>query len=292
MNPSYKKETAGLIGCAALWLLMIAAPALALELPQQSLVPGGVALVQLGNSATSAPAASVEGSPAMVVREKGQWLAVVGIPLSAPLGLHILNVREPDGTARELSYSVASKQYEEQKLTVAPSKVDLSANDLARYQSEAQRLRAALATFSAQLPSSLMLLPPASGIRTSSFGLRRVFNGEGRNPHSGMDIAVPSGTAVLAAADGRVVDSGDYFFNGNSVLVEHGQGLVTMYCHLSQIGVTIGEQVHRGQQIGLSGATGRVTGPHLHFGVALNRAFVDPALFLPPVPVASPSSPP
>jgi murein DD-endopeptidase MepM/ murein hydrolase activator NlpD len=203
-----------------------------------------------------------------------------------------VNIRDADGTARDVSYSVGPKQYAEQQLTVPPSKVDLSAKDLARYQSEAQRLHAALATFSAQLPKSLLLLAPASGIRSSSFGSRRVFNGEGRNPHSGMDIAVPSGTPVLAAADGRVVDTGEYFFNGNSVLLEHGQGLVTMYCHLSQIGVMIGEHVHRGQQIGLSGATGRVTGPHLHFGVALNRAFVDPALFLTPEPAASPASPP
>jgi murein DD-endopeptidase MepM/ murein hydrolase activator NlpD len=263
-----------------------------MELPQQSLVPGGVALLQLGSSGEKPPAANAEGAPVMVVRDHGEWLAVLGIPLSATLGEHTVNVRDADGSARDLSYSVGPKQYAEQQLTVPPSKVDLSAKDLARYQRETQRLHAALATFSARLPRTLLLLPPASGIRTSSFGLRRVFNGQGRNPHSGMDIAVPSGTPVLAAADGRVVDTGNYFFNGNSVLVEHGQGLVTMYCHLSQIGVMIGEHVHSGQQLGLSGATGRVTGPHLHFGVALNRAFVDPALFLTPEPAASPASPP
>jgi murein DD-endopeptidase MepM/ murein hydrolase activator NlpD len=276
----------------ALGLLALAASAVAMELPTQSLVPGGVALLRLANSGDKAPAVNVEGSPAMVLPDHGTWLAIVGIPLSATLGEHTVNVVDADGTAHELSYSVGPKQYAEQQLTVPPSKVDLSAKDLARYQTEQQRLHAALATFSMQLPKSLLLLPPASGIRTSSFGLRRVFNGESRAPHSGMDIAVPSGTPVQVAADGRVVDTGDYFFNGNSVLVDHGQGLVTMYCHLSLIGVKVGEHVHRGQQIGLSGATGRVTGPHLHFGVALNRAFVDPALFLPPEPAASPSSPP
>jgi murein DD-endopeptidase MepM/ murein hydrolase activator NlpD len=218
-----------------------------------------------------------------VLRTPDGWVAVVGIPLDAEPGPQAASLQPPGNEEpRRLEFSIVAKRYDEQRLTVANRRhVDPSKEDLDRIAGERTRIDTALGTYTAERQPALVLEAPVAGRRSSSFGLRRYFNGQPRNPHSGMDIAAATGTPVRSPAPGRVVEAGDFFFNGNTVFVDHGQGLVTMYCHLSRIDVTPGDEVAAGSILGLVGATGRVTGPHLHWGVAINRALVDPALFLP-----------
>lgn len=254
--------------------------ALAVELPQQRRVPGGVAVLALGASA-QAPKVSYNGAPVLVIGDAAEWTAVVGVALGAkPGAAAVLVERSATSLPQRQSFAIEPATYAEQRLKVAPGKVDLTKDDLARYERERVHLAGVSATFSDAVPATLKMLQPTPGPRSSSFGLRRIFNGQARNPHSGMDIAAATGTPVVAPAAGRVIDTGDYFFNGNTVWLDHGGGLLTMVCHLEAILVKPGDVVAAGDRIATVGATGRATGPHLHWSVSLNRVMVDPSLFL------------
>ena len=258
-----------------------AAPAL----PQARPAPGGVALVALGPS-DARPRATLAGLPVLVVGGPDGWTAVVGIALDARPGTASLAVQRdpPPGAApadAALHFQILPHAYAEQRLTVRPGPVDLSAVDLARHQRERARQAEVIATFSPAPPQALAMQPPVAGPRSGSFGLRRFFNSQPRQPHSGMDIAAARGTPVVAPLAGRVLDTGDYFFNGKTVWIDHGAGLLSMLCHLDAVAVQPGDALRSGDTLGQVGATGRATGPHLHWSVSLNRAMVDPALFLP-----------
>ncbi|KGD89935.1 peptidase [Achromobacter sp. RTa] len=245
-------------------------------------VPGGVAVLGLGD-AERAPEVTFLGRRVLVVREEGrQWIAVVGIPLSVKPGEQQVSVTDAQGQ-RKLSFKVGAKEYAAQRITLKNQRqVEPNPDDLKRIEREMAEQSAANRGYRAGVtPSNLLLDRPVSGGRLSSpFGLRRFFNGQERNPHSGLDFAVPAGTPIKAPAAGVVVLVGDYFFNGKTVFLDHGQGFVSMFCHMSAIDVKVGDELPRGGLVGKVGATGRATGPHLHWNVSLNDARVDPAIFI------------
>ena len=268
-----------LISICVVCLSMIGVAQAGVVLPKESRVPGGIALVPVPGS-DIAPTVIFNTHRVAVVRKADQWIAIVGIPLAEKPGELKLKVSTPTGTT-DVPFSITDKSYRTQNITVKNQRhVDPNPTDLKRIAGETKRSDTALSKFTPTTAPSLQLISPVEGVRSDSYGSRRVFNGQPRNPHSGMDIAAPKGTPIHSPAAGTVVEVGEFFFNGNTVYIDHGDGLVTMYCHLDTIKVKLGTHLAAGDVIGTVGATGRVTGPHLHFGVALNRAMVDPALFL------------
>ncbi len=271
-----------LLGAALLATALQSGHTRELALPQPAAVPGGVAIVELAQRTSQPPEAFYRGKPVMVVRQGERWLALVGIPLGAKEGEHSLTVNTAGESLRR-QFKVSPKAYAEQRITIKEKrKVNPNKMDMERIGAERREITAALGHWREErLARTLELDLPVAGRLSSPFGLKRFFNEQPRKPHSGIDIAAPQGTPLKAPANGEVITTGDYFFNGNTVFIDHGQGLVTMFCHMERIDVTPGQRVERGERIGTIGMTGRVTGPHLHWSVSLNDARVDPALFVP-----------
>jgi murein DD-endopeptidase MepM/ murein hydrolase activator NlpD len=277
LNPCMQRRTLLLVAPALLL------PRLALATPSAptTAVPGGVARLRLG-TAEQPPTALLDGRRLLVRSEGGEWVALVGVPLAArPKSKLSVEVIYDRGKRDVLPIRVVDKKYLTQHVTVAPDQADLPPEQMARYERERAHLQQVLRTFTERNPASLALLQPVEGRRSGNFGLRRIVNGKPRSPHGGLDIAATEGTPIVATGSGQVLDVGDYLFLGQTVILDHGQGLLSLYAHLSAIDVTAGQIVGLGQTIGKVGATGRVTGPHLHFSVYLNAASVDPAIFLP-----------
>jgi murein DD-endopeptidase MepM/ murein hydrolase activator NlpD len=265
-------------------LLLASLPLLlgAAAIPHSAAVPGGVTVVDLGQAEKKAPVVRYRKNRVMVIKNNGHWQAIVGIPLSAKNGIHELQIVGKDKPA---SFRVQAKDYAVQHITIKDKrKVNPNKEDMKRIRAERSRINSALRHWSQHEVTSTRFSLPLVGRLSSPFGLRRFFNEQPRKPHSGIDIAAPAGTPIHAPADGRIIERGNFFFNGNSVFIDHGQGLVTMYCHMSRIDVKPGQQVKAGEIIGAVGQTGRVTGPHLHWSVSLNNARVDPASFFTDLP--------
>jgi len=244
-------------------------------------VPGGIAVVTLPVDAVPTTARYGE-KKILVTKNNGRRIAIIGLPLTTKPGRYFLTVTDQQGKIKNLGFQVEDKHYEEQHITIKDKrKVNPEKRDMERITRESKRINAALRHWSPEADVVIEFRKPVNGPTSSPYGLRRFFNEQPRKPHSGLDIAAPEGTPIRAPAPGTVLDTGDFFFNGNTVLLDHGQGLVTMYCHMSKIGVKPGQAVNTGDPLGEVGMTGRVTGPHLHWGVSLNDARIDPLLFLP-----------
>jgi len=257
--------------------------------------PGDVVLVRIVG-ADSTYRAEWSGRPLSLFPVRDGLAALVGIDLDTAPGPIRWRLRRPNGTSvpgpgAAGTVTVQARHFPTQTLTLPSGQVDLDAPTLARVEAEQQELRAVLAdSAEARLWRRAFRVPVDGGRPTGGFGLRRIINGQPRSPHAGYDWAAPTGTPVLAANGGRVVLVAEHFFAGRNVVIDHGLGLFTLYFHLSEVRVAAGERVSEGQAIGAIGATGRVTGPHLHFAVILGAARVDPEslLALSPPPDAEP----
>ena len=267
---------------AALLTILTMATGSALALPLASNVPGGIARVPLGTllDYPDKPKAWLDGQSVWVAADDGHWVAVVGVPLDTPTGTKTLRVATNRGE-RSVSFPVVEKRYAEQHVRLKDSsKIALSPDDEKRALAEIERIQSLKKHWREIDDTDSNFIRPADGRLSSRFGLRRIFNGAPRAPHSGLDFAAPRGAPVITAASGRVLAIDDYFFNGKTVFVDHGNGLLSMYCHLDRMDVQPGDTLRKGQRLGLVGATGRASGPHLHWSVVLNGTMVDPELFL------------
>jgi murein DD-endopeptidase MepM/ murein hydrolase activator NlpD len=218
------------------------------------------------------------------VPPKGTYRGLLGIDMRASPGTHELRVVATDANQKRfiqsITLTVKRVAFGIQRLTLPPSQVDLDRETLERVKKEARRMRAVLKEYRNERLWKGSFIRPLEADVSSAFGLRRILNGQERSPHTGVDLRAPEGTPVMACNRGTVVLVDNLFFSGKSVVLDHGWGMYSMYFHLSRVLVDPGDIVARGEILGLAGATGRATGPHLHWGIRLNGARVDPLSIL------------
>jgi murein DD-endopeptidase MepM/ murein hydrolase activator NlpD len=264
------------------WLTVMLAPGMAgaftLEGPMRQ---GGLVLGQAAPGAT----VTLDG---LRVRVSPDGLFVLGFGRDAPAQA-MLEVRGPDGTTERRQLAIAGREYEIQRIDGLPSsQVAPDAAAMDRIVVGVALIRAARARDSAATWFADGFAWPVLGRLSGVYGSQRILNGQPRSPHKGVDVAAPAGTPIAAPAAGTVsLIHDDMFFTGKTVMIDHGHGLASIYAHMSEIEVAEGQVVAAGDTIGRIGATGRVTGPHLHWGVSLFGEALDPALLTGPMPAAA-----
>jgi murein DD-endopeptidase MepM/ murein hydrolase activator NlpD len=250
------------------------------SLPEQLAVPGGIVYVPLGDTKIPMPQVFYQNHRVLVTQQELKWLALVGIPLDATIGQQHITVKTPKGDT-PISFQISDKKYPAQYLKLKNKRmVNPNPADLKRISDDRVVIERALSTWTEQATVDTDFIPPVEGRLSSLFGLKRFFNKQPKDPHSGLDIAASAGTPIKAPAAARVIDIGSFYYNGNTVFLDHGQGLISGYFHMTEINVKPGQQLKQGDVLGTVGKTGRVTGPHLHWNIYLNNTKVDPALFI------------
>ncbi|RUM77092.1 MAG: M23 family peptidase [Candidatus Thioglobus sp.] len=244
-------------------------------------IPGGIAVIDFETN-NEKPTAFYNNMPLYVQHIKDQhWQVLVGIPLMEKLGKKSIKVQ--GSLARSFDFEVTEHNYTEQYITLKGKKKKYVNPNLAhmdRINKERPILSNARKIFSNNTVSDGLFTRPVNGVTTSPFGLKRFYNKQPRRPHTGLDYAGDIGTLIKAPADGKVILSGKYFFNGNAVFLDHGQGLVSVYIHMNKRLVKQGQHIKQGDLIGTIGQTGRATGPHLHWGIYLNQTVINPNLLM------------
>ena len=249
-------------------------------LPRESRVPGGVALVTVGPADAARPAVTRDGANLWTVKRGASWIAAVGLPLSTVPGEHSVSVSRGDAT-QSVTFAVKEKRYPVQHVTLKDNAmVEPPPEVIARIETESAHIKTVRSNWRESATTNASFTLPAKGRISGRFGGSRVLNGKPRAPHAGLDVAIGTGTPVLSPGDGVVLDTGSYYFCGNAMFIDHGNGLISMFCHLSAYITKVGDSVSKGQAVARSGATGRASGPHLHWSVYLNGVSVEPELFV------------
>ncbi len=249
-------------------------------LPDQLTVPGGIIKIPVAEIKQIPPTVFFNGIRTLVTANETHWVALVGIPLSAKIGEHEITIKTKTKTQKK-TFTVINKDYPAQYLTIKKTRMvtGFTKEDLKKINADKIAMSNAKKVWTDQ-DIDADFITPVDGRLSSLFGLKRFFNDIPKRPHNGLDIAAVTGTPILAPATAKVIDTGNYYFNGNTVFLDHGQGLLSAYLHMNEISVKPGQIVKQGDRLGTVGATGRVTGPHLHWIVYLNKVPVDPALFI------------
>jgi murein DD-endopeptidase MepM/ murein hydrolase activator NlpD len=272
---------------------LLLAAALSAAAPK-TVVQGGVAEVRVTSDMPLAALVLVDGDRRIPLERDASgrtFRGLLGVDLDAKTGERELIFESDGGEARlALGTRVLKGSFRTQKLSVDPKFVEVPAEELERVKADGERVTAAYRSAEAARRWTSFAEPVA--YPGGNFGSRRVYNGKTTGFHAGLDMAAPKGTPVAAAADGRVALAGDLYFSGGTVLLDHGGGLFTQYMHLSRVDVKDGDVVAKGTILGLVGATGRVTGPHLHWGARLNGARVNPEALVALPARAAPAAPP